>query len=795
MVSLRFLSIFLLCAALSPRAADAAVTVSSGNAYTTRTTSSRTTFTWPIDSTSGINDNYCKFARTYLATRLSPISPGSLLSITVSSDVITTPTNTYAHAEITSGTSSLNIEQDSTGQKYAPYTGDDTTFTLDLSDLCSVTKAGTAGCQFTMTTNEPETQSAITIRVGVSTGQTQFCTTSTLCNTNGTATTDYTEVLFEFPRCATLDPVPAHGFFNNGNATPGVDADRYSYGLTASPGDGRAKLNLTFFPPVTGSFFPYKSVIYLLEESTTTRITPMSTGAAKIIREIPGDPSISSTTIDGLTNDVTYNAQVAFVNVGGFITTPGPPNGINGDISATAPQVRPSAVGGLLSEDACFIASAAEGPGTPIVRTLRLFRDHVLTRTAWGVKFVQWYYGWSPPRAQWLEQHPAWKPVIRAMLWPITAMAAAAVWVKTGPGGFILLVIVGIPLLFGFIAFAFYRHRGSRVILLAALGAATGGLHHADAAEVGQPYIDELKRDHEIEERSSKDPASQEYIDELKAKHGIEQVGPSKQPSEPYIEELSKTHGLERAHPQAEVSQPYIDSLLGKAGGSTPRKEGQPYIEALKSGKELEPKKIGTVHKAMGIVASTGGNLDVQAGSAQANSFDSVYRPTKKYNPTVDVYYEHHLIRDRIWGAFGPIARLGIVHARGTGRVNRSGAETDVKFQLLALPLSAGVSYRAIQPRFVVPFVQGAVVTIPFWETRDDDKPTRKGLAYSYSATVGVALSLDWLGRQNAWERYDDYGILHTYIVVQHQVLRPLFDLGRVDFKSSSTMAGLNFEF
>jgi hypothetical protein len=136
---------------------------------------------------------------------------------------------------------------------------------------------------------------------------------------------------------------------------------------------------------------------------------------------------------------------------------------------------------------------------------------------------------------------------------------------------------------------------------------------------------------------------------------------------------------------------------------------------------------------------------------------------------------------------------VGVVHARGTGRINRTGAETDVKFQLLAVPVSAGISYRAIQPRFVVPFAQVAAVGIPFWETRDDAKPAHKGLAYSYSTTVGVGLSLDWIGRQNAWDRYDDYGILHTYIVIQQQWLRPL--LGKVQFSSSTLMAGLNFEF
>ncbi len=213
----------------------------------------------------------------------------------------------------------------------------------------------------------------------------------------------------------------------------------------------------------------------------------------------------------------------------------------------------------------------------------------------------------------------------------------------------------------------------------------------------------------------------------------------------------------------------------------------------MKSGLELKPKFRGKAKRAIGIAVATGTNLDVSSTSAQANSFESVYRTEKKYNPTVDLYYEHYLFRDRRYGAFGPVMRFGIVTTKGTGRFTRFNSETDVKFTFIALPFAAGITYRAIQPRFIVPFGQLALVGIPFFESRNDDKKSKKGITSSYSYTVGVAMNMDWIARDNAWERYDEHGILHTSLFAQMQVLNPL--AGKVDFSSRTLMAGLNFEF
>lgn len=90
----------------------------------------------------------------------------------------------------------------------------------------------------------------------------------------------------------------------------------------------------------------------------------------------------------------------------------------------------PDEVVGLLTKDFnCFIATAAFGSNmNRVVQDLRHFRNRVLLPSAWGRKFVSWYYSWSPPAAAWLNEHPILKPFIRILLIPIWMGSLAAMW-------------------------------------------------------------------------------------------------------------------------------------------------------------------------------------------------------------------------------------------------------------------------------------------------------------------------------------------------------------------------------
>jgi len=76
----------------------------------------------------------------------------------------------------------------------------------------------------------------------------------------------------------------------------------------------------------------------------------------------------------------------------------------------------------------CFIATAAYGSHMDSnVDVLRQFRDSYLMTNPTGRGLVSVYYKLSPPVAQFIDDHPSSKPVVRAWLWPAVAMSTVAV--------------------------------------------------------------------------------------------------------------------------------------------------------------------------------------------------------------------------------------------------------------------------------------------------------------------------------------------------------------------------------
>jgi hypothetical protein len=76
----------------------------------------------------------------------------------------------------------------------------------------------------------------------------------------------------------------------------------------------------------------------------------------------------------------------------------------------------------------CFIATAAYGSSLDNhVDTLRSFRDQYLETNPIGSAFVSLYYKVSPPMAEFINEHPALKPIVRVGLLPAVAMSTVAV--------------------------------------------------------------------------------------------------------------------------------------------------------------------------------------------------------------------------------------------------------------------------------------------------------------------------------------------------------------------------------
>ena len=76
----------------------------------------------------------------------------------------------------------------------------------------------------------------------------------------------------------------------------------------------------------------------------------------------------------------------------------------------------------------CFIATAAYGtPMAEEIEVLREFRDEYLLTNPVGQALVSTYYKVSPPVAEFIDDHPTLKPVVRVGLLPAVAMSTVAV--------------------------------------------------------------------------------------------------------------------------------------------------------------------------------------------------------------------------------------------------------------------------------------------------------------------------------------------------------------------------------
>jgi hypothetical protein len=99
----------------------------------------------------------------------------------------------------------------------------------------------------------------------------------------------------------------------------------------------------------------------------------------------------------------------------------------------------------------CFIATAAYGYySAPEVQALRVFRDRYLLSSAPGRMFVQWYYRRGPIAAAFLNDHPGYKPLVRAALMPAVGAALFMTGTSTMFKTCVFLVL-GAALAFGLI--------------------------------------------------------------------------------------------------------------------------------------------------------------------------------------------------------------------------------------------------------------------------------------------------------------------------------------------------------
>jgi hypothetical protein len=102
----------------------------------------------------------------------------------------------------------------------------------------------------------------------------------------------------------------------------------------------------------------------------------------------------------------------------------------------------------------CFIATAAYGSLLePQVRLLREFRDRYLTINQPGRAFLDMYYEYSPPIAQYIANHNFWRFLVRWSLLPLVAMS----WLSLTIG--LLPTMLVLSSLSGLAAFIFLKRK------------------------------------------------------------------------------------------------------------------------------------------------------------------------------------------------------------------------------------------------------------------------------------------------------------------------------------------------
>jgi len=140
----------------------------------------------------------------------------------------------------------------------------------------------------------------------------------------------------------------------------------------------------------------------------------------------------------------------------------------------------------------------------------------------------------------------------------------------------------------------------------------------------------------------------------------------------------------------------------------------------------------------------------------------------------------------------------GRIEDRGSGYAPVNGLVTGrVIYQLY--PVSAYVLARAVfrEQQWIVPYAGGGYTRM-YYRQKIEGQGTVRGSTDGYMGRAGVQLLLDDADRKSADSLYLNYGIMHTYLVLEAQLTRATVESTageQVELGGLSFLGGLLFEF
>lgn len=331
------------------------------------------------------------------------IHPNLLLSITFQVDTL--PATPVVLAKYNNGSTATVLTSMSYSGSVAANSS--ITVTIPWSDICSAAGNNTTCISGT------ESDFSGTIEVGLSSDGTSFA--------SGSSKTASIKFHFKDGASGSFSGTSCSG----GNTSPFCQ-------FKVLPGDEKVYLtNLSrggLTPSDASSVKWYALRVYLAQDTGTFAI-PLGSGTVQyadfsITDNSKVDSNLSNNKVTGLANEVQYMFTIGSVDETLIVQDIMPASVLN----STDHVARPGKVVGLLDDQKCFIATAAFGsPMEEHVQTLRKFRNQFLLTNAGGKRFVEFYYTYSPPVADFIARHEILRTAVRVALWPLVFMADLAV--------------------------------------------------------------------------------------------------------------------------------------------------------------------------------------------------------------------------------------------------------------------------------------------------------------------------------------------------------------------------------